>query len=233
MILFSLFINSLLADRVSRPANSAATRSINPECPDEQAALACEDDCFFEQYTCLSQCSSDDRDCITACNREYTKVSNSAVKNNAFGSVRNRICLSIVFYSCLVPWSLSMLHWMLLWVPLSVWIAILLRMWGQEWKWIHGLQIKNSLYNGWLYWRLWTVQWILRYWLLHWLSQSNQGSLTEVFPSNTLDFSHVLAWIIVNLDVLVTIITIIAHFIQRQPHQLLQQQLLQYLVMTT
>ena len=84
MIIFSLLISSLLADRISRPANGSATRSINPECPDEQAAVACEDDCFFDQYTCLSQCSSDDRDCITACNREYTKVRISVKSDGAF-----------------------------------------------------------------------------------------------------------------------------------------------------
>ena len=83
MIILSFFINSLLAERVSKPANGAATRSINPECQDEQAAVACEDDCFFEQYSCLSSCSSDDRDCITNCNREYTKV-----KNPIFGLQR-------------------------------------------------------------------------------------------------------------------------------------------------
>ena len=74
MILLSFLINGLLADRVSKPANGAASRSINPECPDEQSAVECEDDCFFDQYSCLSGCSSDDRDCITSCNREYTKV---------------------------------------------------------------------------------------------------------------------------------------------------------------
>ena len=76
MIILSFLINSLLAERLSKPAIGAATRSINPECQDEQAAVACEDDCFFEQYSCLSSCSSDDRDCITNCNREYTKVRN-------------------------------------------------------------------------------------------------------------------------------------------------------------
>ena len=84
MIIFSILISSLLADRISRPANGSATRSINPECPDEQAAVACEDDCFFDQYTCLSQCSSDDRDCITACNREYTKVRISVKSGKAY-----------------------------------------------------------------------------------------------------------------------------------------------------
>ena len=74
MIILSFLINSLLAERVSKPTNGAATRSINPECQDEQAAVACEDDCFFDQYSCLSSCSNDDRDCITNCNREYTKV---------------------------------------------------------------------------------------------------------------------------------------------------------------
>ena len=76
MLVLSFLINSIFAERVSNPANSSATRSINPECPDEQAAVECEDDCFVEQYSCLSGCSSDDRDCITSCNREYTKVRN-------------------------------------------------------------------------------------------------------------------------------------------------------------
>ena len=83
MIILSFFISSLLAERLSKPINGAATRSINPECQDEQAAVACEDDCFFEQYSCLSSCSSDDRDCITNCNREYTKV-----RNHIFGLQR-------------------------------------------------------------------------------------------------------------------------------------------------
>ena len=81
MLFLSFFISCILADRVSKPASGAATRSINPECPDEQAAVECEDDCFFEQYTCLSGCSSDDRDCITGCNREYTKVRNRSYTN--------------------------------------------------------------------------------------------------------------------------------------------------------
>ena len=74
MLVLSFLINSLLADRVSKPAFGVATKSINPECPNEQAAVECEDDCFFDQYSCLSGCSSDDRDCLTSCNREYTKV---------------------------------------------------------------------------------------------------------------------------------------------------------------
>ena len=76
MMILSFFINSLLAERLSKPINGAASKSINPECQEEYAAVACEDDCFFEQYSCLSSCSSDDRDCITNCNREYTKVRN-------------------------------------------------------------------------------------------------------------------------------------------------------------
>ena len=74
MLVLSFLINSLLADRVSKPVFGVATKSINPECPNEQAAVECEDDCFLEQYSCLSGCSSDDRDCLTSCNREYTKV---------------------------------------------------------------------------------------------------------------------------------------------------------------
>ena len=101
MIILSFVINSLLADRVSKPANGAATRSINPECQDEQAAVACEDDCFFEQYSCLSSCSSDDRDCITNCNREYTKVRIHIFRNKWAGnnSPRNsRLNASGIWY---------------------------------------------------------------------------------------------------------------------------------------
>ena len=74
MMILSFFINSLLAERLSKPINGAASKSINPECQEEYAAVACEDYCFFEQYSCLSSCSSDDRDCITNCNRDYMKV---------------------------------------------------------------------------------------------------------------------------------------------------------------
>ena len=71
-----ILLKSLLAGIVSDSANGLGTRSINPSCPNEQEAVACEDDCFFEQYSCLSSCDSDNRDCITSCNREYTKVRN-------------------------------------------------------------------------------------------------------------------------------------------------------------
>ena len=81
MLVFTFLINSLLADRVGKHTNDTASRSINPECPNDQAAVECEDDCFFEQYTCLSGCSSDDRDCITGCNREFTRVRNFSYQN--------------------------------------------------------------------------------------------------------------------------------------------------------
>ena len=65
-------------DTDRHPLSSAvadhAPKSINPECPDETAAIACEDDCFVEQIKCRSGCNSSDKDCITACNREYIKV---------------------------------------------------------------------------------------------------------------------------------------------------------------
>ena len=95
MIILSFLINSLLAERVSKPTNGAATRSINPECQDEQAAVACEDDCFFDQYSCLSSCSNDDRDCITNCNREYTKVRIHIFRNTR--AVNLEIGIKIIF----------------------------------------------------------------------------------------------------------------------------------------
>ena len=147
MISFNFFISCLLAERFSKPILGTASKSINPECQDEQAAVACEDDCFFEQYTCLSECGSDDRDCITGCNREYTKV---RFHSNPGDGSR---AISRIFH--LVPWSLPMLHWMLFWMPLSISIAVLLWMWREKWKWIHGLQIENSIGNGWLHWRMW------------------------------------------------------------------------------
>ena len=47
MVILIFFINSLLAERLSKPINGAATKSINPECQEEHAAVACEDNCFL------------------------------------------------------------------------------------------------------------------------------------------------------------------------------------------
>ena len=98
-----------MAERLSKPAIGAATRSINPECQDEQAAVACEDDCFFEQYSCLSSCSSDDRDCITNCNREYTKVRNyifyrQELVSNYFQCLDHCPCYIECYFGCPCPY---------------------------------------------------------------------------------------------------------------------------------
>ena len=43
-----------MVDRVSKPTNGAPTRSINPECPSEQAAVECEDVCFLSSILAYS-----------------------------------------------------------------------------------------------------------------------------------------------------------------------------------
>ena len=69
MMILSFFISSLLAERLSKPINSAATKSINPECQDEHAAVACEDDCFFEQCSAIHKSEP----CTTSCSGDSSK----------------------------------------------------------------------------------------------------------------------------------------------------------------
>merc|ERR1711953_372491 len=45
-------------------------KNFNPECPTEESASACEDDCISENVNCVQNCVGN-QECIRECSREY------------------------------------------------------------------------------------------------------------------------------------------------------------------
>lgn len=45
-------------------------KNFNPECPTEESASACEDDCISENVNCVQKCEGN-QECIRECSRGY------------------------------------------------------------------------------------------------------------------------------------------------------------------
>ena len=54
----------------------SSTWNYNPQCPTEDAASACEDDCISAQADCVYQCHGN-QDCIRQCSRDYASCTDA------------------------------------------------------------------------------------------------------------------------------------------------------------
>ena len=70
---FSIFITAVACLTIEKKSNSW---NYNPQCPTEDAAAACEDDCISAQADCIYSCHGN-QDCIRQCSRDYASCTDT------------------------------------------------------------------------------------------------------------------------------------------------------------
>ena len=70
---FLIFISVVACSTIEKKSNSW---NYNPQCPTEDAAAACEDDCISAQADCIYSCHGN-QDCIRQCSRDYASCTDT------------------------------------------------------------------------------------------------------------------------------------------------------------
>ena len=70
---FFIFISAVACSTIEKKSSSW---NYNPQCPTEDAASACEDDCISAQADCIYSCHGN-QDCIRQCSRDYASCTDA------------------------------------------------------------------------------------------------------------------------------------------------------------
>ena len=72
-MIFFIFVSVAFCGTTDK---KSSTWNYNPQCPTEDAASACEDDCISAQADCVYQCHGN-QDCIRQCSRDYASCTDA------------------------------------------------------------------------------------------------------------------------------------------------------------